>query len=76
MSVVRQQLPHQWEVYLGSELESEVTVVVHMSHQQANTLVASAAAQLRRQNPGRIDIPTQTPGSAILNILSAQKPPD
>ena len=56
-------------VHLGSESDSEVTIEVHMSRDRANELAALETARLVRLNPGRADIPPQTPGIAALNIL-------
>ena len=68
MASVRQLSPEHWAVELGAE--SEVTIEVHMSREQADKLTALEAARIARLNPGRTDLPPANPGIAALFVLS------
>lgn len=54
---------------MGGEGQSEVTVQVHMSKAMAERLAQRETDRLRVLNPERTDIPAESVGSAVLNVL-------
>ncbi len=57
-----------WQVHMGGKDQSEVTVQVHMSAEMAERL-ARETDRLKDLNPGRTDLPPESVGSAVLNVL-------
>ena len=58
-----------WQVYMGGKDQSEVTVQVHMSAEMAERLARRETDRLKDLNPGRTDLPPESVGSAVLNVL-------
>ena len=58
-----------WEVHMGRKGQSEVTVQVHMSKAMAERLARRETDRLRELNPERTDLPAESVGSAVLNVL-------
>ena len=59
----------RWTVHMGSEANSEVTVEVHMSEKMAEQIASRETARLKAINPERDDIPPESVGSAVMNVL-------
>ena len=59
----------RWTVHMGSEANSEVTVEVHMSEEMAEKIASRETARLKAINPERDDIPPESVGSAVMNVL-------
>ena len=59
----------RWTVHMGSEANSEVTVEVHMSEAMAEQIASRETARLKAINPERDDIPPESVGSAVMNVL-------
>jgi len=58
-----------WEVHMGGKAQSEVTVQVHMSAEMAERLARRETERLKELNPERADLPAESVGSAVLNVL-------
>ena len=58
-----------WEVYMASNDQCEVTVQVHMSRAMAERIASQETQRLKALNPKRDDIPPESLGSAVLNVL-------
>ena len=58
-----------WDVYMESKDQSEVTVRIHMSNAMAKRLVQRETDRVRGLNPDRVDIPEESVGSAVMNVL-------
>ena len=58
-----------WQVHMGGKDQSEVTVQVHMSAEMAERLARRETDRLKDLNPGRTDLPPESVGSAVLNVL-------
>ena len=58
-----------WQVHMGGEDQSEVTVQVHMSAEMAERLARRETDRLKELNPERVDLPPESVGSAVLNVL-------
>ena len=58
-----------WEVHMGGKDQSEVTVQVHMSKAMAERLARRETDRLKELNPERTDLPAESVGSAVLNVL-------
>lgn len=69
MATVEHVAPNRWVVHLGSKENSEVTIEVHMSHQAAEKIAALETERIAKLNPDRPDLPPETPGMAILEVL-------
>lgn len=54
---------------MGAETRSEVTIEVRMSLETAQSLATREASRLAKLNPGRTDLPSESPGVAVLNVL-------
>ena len=68
MASVRSNGSH-WEVYMASRDQREVTVQVHMSRAMAERIASRETERLKALNPQRDDIPPESVGSAVLNVL-------
>ena len=69
MATVQQVSPDRWVVHLGSQEDSEVTIEVHMSREAAEKIAALEAKRIAKLNPDRNDLPPETPGIAVLQVL-------
>ena len=69
MASVQQTSSDRWVVHMGSKEDSEVTIEVHMSRKAAAKIAALEANRIARLNPGRNDLPPETPGMAVLGVL-------
>lgn len=69
MAKVKQVSPNHWEVHLASEEKSEVTIELHMSRSTAQRIVEFETERMSGLNPGRMNLPAWTPGTAVLNVL-------
>ena len=58
-----------WTVHMGSKDESKVTVEVHMSEEMAEQIRSRETARIKALNPERDDIPPESVGSAVMNVL-------
>ncbi len=58
----------RWTVYMGAHERSEVTVEVHMSRAMAEQIASRETERIRALNLGR-DIPPESVGSALMNVL-------
>ena len=59
----------RWDVYMASKDQSEVTVQIHMSKAMAERLVRRETDRIRGLNPDRADIPEESVGSAVMNVV-------
>lgn len=59
----------RWTVHMGSKHKSEVTVEVHMSEEMAEQIASRETERIKALNPERGDIPPESLGSAVMNVL-------
>ena len=59
----------RWTVHMGSEANSQVVVEVHMSEEMAEQIRSRETARLKAINPQRDDIPPESVGSAVMNVI-------
>ena len=60
---------NRWEVHMGSRESSQVTIEVHMSRALAEQIAARETERIKQINRGRDDLPPESVGSAVLNVL-------
>ena len=59
----------RWTVHMGSEASSQVVVEVHMSEEMAAQIALQETERLKAINPERDDIPPESVGSAVMNVI-------
>lgn len=59
----------RWTVHMGNKDESKVAVEVHMSEEMAEQIASRETARIKALNPERDDIPPESVGSAVMNVL-------
>ena len=69
MSPAERTLPDSSIVHLAPQSESEVTVTVHMSREQAARIVAWENKQLATVPLGRTQTPPAPLGTAVMSVL-------
>ena len=60
---------NHWQVHMGSRKNSEVMIEVHMSRAMAEQIAARETDRLKELNRDRDDVPPESVGSAVLNVL-------
>ena len=69
MATVSKLDANRWEVHMGNREHSQVTIEVHMSRALAEQIAARETERIKELNRGRDDLPPESVGSAILNVL-------
>ena len=69
MATVSKLDENRWQVHMGSRTKSEVMIEVHMSRAMAEQIAARETERLKELNRGRDDLPPESVGSAVLNVL-------
>lgn len=59
----------RWTVHMDAEDKAEVTVEVHMTEEMAEQIASRETARIKAINPQRDDIPPESVGSAVMNVL-------
>ena len=59
----------RWTVHMDAEDKAEVTVEVHMTAEMAEQIASRETARIKAINPQRDDIPPESVGSAVMNVL-------